>query len=65
MSWDWEKLKQQQGSRGGMPPQVDDIVQGLKNFKLPGGPLAFAVIAALLVFFIWYSRFMAVRGVLL
>ena len=51
MSWDWEKLKQQQGSRGGMPPQVDDIVQGLKNFKLPGGPLAFAVIAALLLAF--------------
>jgi membrane protease subunit HflK len=51
MSWDWEKLKQQQGSRGGMPPQVDDIVQGLKKLKLPGGPLAFAVIAALLLAF--------------
>jgi len=51
MSWDWEKLKQQQGSRGGMPPQVDDIVQGLKNFKLPGGPLALTVIAALLLAF--------------
>ena len=51
MSWDWEKLKQQQGSRGGMPPQVDDIVQGLKKIKLPGGPLAFGVIAALLLAF--------------
>ncbi|MBI5580902.1 MAG: FtsH protease activity modulator HflK [Deltaproteobacteria bacterium] len=51
MSWDWEKLKQQQGSRGGIPPQVDDIVQGLKKFKLPGGPLAFAVIAGLLLAF--------------
>jgi modulator of FtsH protease HflK len=51
MSWDWEKLKQQQSSRGGLPPQVDDIVQGLKKFKLPGGPLAFAVIAALMLAF--------------
>ena len=51
MSWDWEKLKQQQGGRGGMPPQVDDFVQAFKKFKLPGGPLAFAVIAALLLAF--------------
>ena len=51
MSWDWEKLKQQQSSRGGMPPHVDDIVQGLKKFKLPGGPLAFGVLAALLLAF--------------
>jgi membrane protease subunit HflK len=51
MSWDWEKLKQQQSSRGGMPPHVDDIVQGLKKFKLPGGPLAFGIFAALLLAF--------------
>jgi len=31
----------------------------------PQMAIASAVIAALLVFFIWYSRFMAVRGVLL
>ncbi|MCU0584647.1 MAG: FtsH protease activity modulator HflK [Desulfobacterales bacterium] len=49
MSWDWEKLKQQQSGRGGMPPQVDDIVQGLKKFKLPGGPLVIGVLLALLV----------------
>jgi hypothetical protein len=49
MSWDWEKLKQQQGGRGGMPPQVDDIMQGLKKFKLPGGPIVIGIILALLV----------------
>jgi hypothetical protein len=31
----------------------------------PQMAIASAVIAALLVFFIWYSRFMAVRSVLL
>jgi modulator of FtsH protease HflK len=49
MSWDWEKLKQQQGGRGGIPPQVDDIMQGLKKFKLPGGPIVIVVLLALLV----------------
>jgi membrane protease subunit HflK len=49
MSWDWEKLKQQQGGRGGMPPQVDEIMQGLKNFKLPGGPLVIGIILVLLL----------------
>lgn len=49
MSWDWEKLKQQQGGRGGIPPQVDDIMQGLKKFKLPGGPIVIGIILALLL----------------
>lgn len=40
MSWDWEKLKEQQKSNSGVtPPQMDDIVQKLKQFKLPGGPI--------------------------
>jgi membrane protease subunit HflK len=56
MSWDWEKLKQQQGGRGGIPPQVNDILQGFKKFKLPGGPLAFGVIAiAFLAFTSFYT----------
>ena len=39
MSWDWEKLKQQQG-RGGVPPQMDEIVERFKKAKLPvGGPV--------------------------
>ncbi len=49
MSWDWEKLKEQQRGKGGMPPQVDEIVSQLKKFKLPGGFLMVAVIIALLL----------------
>lgn len=49
MSWDWEKLKDQQQGRGGIPPQVDDIVKQFKRFKLPGGPMVLAVIAAGLI----------------
>jgi len=38
MPWDWDKLKsQQQGSGGGMPPQVDELVQKFKQLKIPGG----------------------------
>jgi membrane protease subunit HflK len=38
MPWDWDKLKkQQQGSGGGMPPQVDELVQRFKHLKVPGG----------------------------
>ena len=38
MPWDWDKLKQkQQGSGGGMPAQVDEVVKRLKQFKMPGG----------------------------
>jgi membrane protease subunit HflK len=52
MSWDWEKLKQQQeskGGRGGIPPQMNELVEKVKKFKLPGGPLL--VLLALLIFF--------------
>ena len=49
MSWDWEKLKQQQGGRGGIPPQVDEMFKQFKNFKLPGGPLALGVIVVALL----------------
>jgi membrane protease subunit HflK len=38
MPWDWDKLKkQQQGSGGGVPPQVDELVQRFKQLKIPGG----------------------------
>jgi membrane protease subunit HflK len=50
MSWDWDKLKQQQQSRGGgAPPQMDEIFDKFKKFKLPGGPLVVLVIVAILV----------------
>nr|MBC8362409.1 FtsH protease activity modulator HflK [Candidatus Desulfatibia profunda] len=41
MSWDWEKLKEQQQKKGGggIPLQVGDFFEKLKKFKLPGGPL--------------------------
>jgi membrane protease subunit HflK len=44
MSWDWEKLKQQQRGPGGIPPQVDEVVKQFRKFKLPGGPLALGII---------------------
>ncbi len=50
MSWDWEKLKQQQQSRGGgAPPQMDEILDKFKKFKLPGGPLVVLVIVLILI----------------
>lgn len=39
MSWDWEKLKQQQQGGGGFPPQMDEILEKIRKFKVPGGPL--------------------------
>jgi membrane protease subunit HflK len=49
MSWDWEKLKQQQG-RGGVPPQMDDIVDRFKKAKIPaGGPVIVAIIVIALI----------------
>ena len=48
MSWDWEKLKQQQQSRGPTPPQVDEVVKNLKNIKIPGGPIVFVLLIVVL-----------------
>jgi membrane protease subunit HflK len=51
MSWDWDKLKEQQsrmgGGGGGVPPQMDDLVKKMKNIKLPGGPIVFIVVIIL------------------
>jgi membrane protease subunit HflK len=56
MSWDWEKLKeQQQKMGGGVPPNVDEFVQKLKNIKFPGGPLL--IVALLVVVAVWSSIF--------
>lgn len=49
MSWDWDKLKQQQHSRGGPPPQMDEILDKFKKFKLPGGPLVILIIIILIL----------------
>jgi membrane protease subunit HflK len=58
MSWDWEKLKQQQGGRGGIPPQMDEVVKQFKKFRLPGGPAALGV---LVIAFLAYSSFYTVN----
>ena len=49
MSWDWEKLKEQQQhkSGGGIPPQFGEVANQLKKIKLPGGPLLLLVLAVL------------------
>jgi membrane protease subunit HflK len=49
MSWDWEKLKQQQQGKGGVPPQMDEIVDKFKKMKLPGGPLLLVIILVVVV----------------
>jgi membrane protease subunit HflK len=48
MSWDWEKLKQQQRGKGGIPPQMDEFVDKIKKVKFPGGPL-FIIVLLLVV----------------
>jgi len=49
MSWDWEKLKEQQHKRNDIPPQIDEFIQKVNNIKFPGGPILilFIIIAAL------------------
>jgi membrane protease subunit HflK len=44
MTWDWEKLKQQQQGKGPVPPQMDEFVEKLRKIKFPGGPLFVIVI---------------------
>jgi membrane protease subunit HflK len=60
MSWDWEKLKEQQQKMGGggVPPQMDELVKRFKGFKLPGGPL---LIALLFVALVVYSAVYTVK----
>jgi membrane protease subunit HflK len=58
MSWDWEKLKQQQQGKGGVPPQMDEFVNKIKKFKLPGGPII--VILILIAIFFGSSIFYTV-----
>lgn len=51
MSWDWEKLKEQQERRTGgpVPPQMDEMLQKFKNFRLPGGPLVLLLVVAIIL----------------
>lgn len=56
MSWDWEKLREQQKKHGSgsdgngpVPPQVDEIMKNFKGFNFPGA----LVILIVLVVLIW------------
>ncbi len=57
MSWDWEKLKEQQQKRGDLPPRMDDIIEKINRFKVPGGPLLLAllIIAAMTASSMFYT----------
>lgn len=60
MSWDWEKLREQQKEGrgpGGLPPQVDELLKQLKRMKIPGG---FLLIIILLVVFFGSTMFYTV-----
>jgi membrane protease subunit HflK len=61
MSWDWEKLKQQQKGKTGVPPQMDEIVEKVKKFKIPGGfPGGPILILIVLVLFFGSSTFFTI-----
>lgn len=49
MNWDWDKLKEQQQQRSGVPPQMDEFLDKLKNAKLPGGSILIIAIVVLLI----------------
>ena len=56
MSWNWDRLKkQQQGGVGGVPPQMDEIVERIRKFKFPGGP--FLILLILIAVFFGSSTF--------
>ena len=59
MNWDWEKLKKQQDGKGGgmVPPKMDELVEKIKKFKLPGGPL---LILLFILIFLGSSMFYTV-----
>jgi modulator of FtsH protease HflK len=52
MSWDWEKLKEQQQRKGGggVPPQINEFFDRFKNLKLPGGPLLILLVFIIIFF---------------
>ncbi len=60
MAWDWEKLNRQHNQQGGVPPQMDDIVDQLKKFKPPGGSLLIIVIIVALL--LGYSVFFTIES---
>lgn len=58
MSWDWDKLKEQQAKKSpGIPPQLNELADRFKNLKLPG---ASALIVVLILLFFGSSSFYTV-----
>ena len=52
MAWDWDKLQQQrQGRQGGAPPQMDEVLDKIRNLKssLPGGWIVIVILIALIL----------------
>jgi membrane protease subunit HflK len=48
MTWDWEKLKEQQQGRRPAAPQVDEVLKNIKKIKIPGGPVIFLLLFVVL-----------------
>jgi modulator of FtsH protease HflK len=44
MSWDWEKLKEQQQSKKSVPPQMENFIKNFPKFNLPGLPLIILIL---------------------
>jgi membrane protease subunit HflK len=59
MSWDWEKLKEQQQAKKtvGIPPQFNELADKLKEIKFPGAPI---VVLILLLLYLGSSAFYTV-----
>jgi len=58
MSWDWDKLKEQQAKKSpGIPPQLNELAEKFKQMKLPG---ASALIVVLILLFFGSSSFYTV-----
>ncbi len=55
MSWDWEKLKEQQKKRGHSPPPLDEVMEKFGDLKKTGGPII--IIALIILALIGYSIF--------
>ena len=68
MSWDWEKLKQQQQGKGGVPPQMDEFFERFKKMKVPGGSFMIVIVIILVLIFVYsaiYTISPGHRGVIL
>ena len=49
MSWDWEKLHEQQQKRGDIPPQMEEFINRFNGFNLRGGVLLVILLLVVLL----------------